>query len=358
MPTASTPEQALDLLRATSKELFRSGLVAIVGSGWSCGKGLPSMGRLAEQCADKVPLSASFGELDDQGMADWASFTETLSTSNDFEESMNAVPDESPLLGIIEEIIASTVLEAEAPAIRSIVASEPGYTDLTRYISYLARVENPISIVTTNYDRLVEYSARMAGHHVDTLFSGEPMGRLDSTASRSEQRVLTSVRGRRRAVDRPYVEVLKPHGSLDWRELEDGTVVRSDAELGTRRRIVSPGASKLSKGYQPLFDTHRNAANQRVKSATGFLFVGYGFGDSHLQTYLEDRLAQGLPGLLLTKEITSKAKRFLETYPALQAISENAGSGTSCWSSQGAEFEIHVESLWSLDGYLRELHHQ
>ena len=350
--------QRLDSLRTASKLLFRSGLVTVIGSGWSCGKGLPSMSKLADACATQVPLSEFFGDLDDAGISDWATFSEELSTSGDFEQTMNSVSNGSLLLQIIENVIVAAVSDAEAPAIEAIVAGEPKSTDLTRFITYLARVENPISILTTNYDRLVEYSARMAGHHVDSLFSGYPIGRLDPDASRAEQWLLKSVRGKRRTVDRMYVEVLKPHGSLDWRELSDGSVVRSDAVLGTRRSIVSPGASKLEKGYQPLFDTHRIAANRRGNGASGFLFVGYGFGDSHLQAYIEDRLNDGVPGLLLTKTLTAHARRFLESYPALFAVSESTDPGRSVLSDHEGDLEVEIQGLWSLDGYLREIHHQ
>ena len=130
--------QRLDSLRTASKLLFRSGLVTVIGSGWSCGKGLPSMSKLADACATQVPLSEFFGDLDDAGISDWATFSEELSTSGDFEQTMNSVSNGSLLLQIIENVIVAAVSDAEAPAIEAIVAGEPKSTDLTRFITWPA----------------------------------------------------------------------------------------------------------------------------------------------------------------------------------------------------------------------------
>jgi hypothetical protein len=242
-------------------------------------------------------------------------------------------------------------LDAESIAIDTLFG-EQTTSDMARYIEYLGRVANPVSIITTNYDRLIEYSARLAGYYVDDLFSGGILGIFGKEASRSEQKIWGTYRGHATVASRAHIRLYKPHGSLDWYEQPNGAIVRTEHRLTMRRRLVAPGRSKLLAGYMPIFDTQRAGANEAISSATGFLLVGFGFNDSHLQTYLDTRLSNGTPALILTKSMTPACESYVRGNTAVSALYEGEPGRSSMFAQRTTTATVDEPDLWQLGRFL------
>ena len=343
-------------VEARVSKLFQIDLVTIVGSGWACGHGLPSMSELASELLDTVPNYDEFEQLPEPDREAWEGAASALSETADIEQALNGVLADSALIPLIERAVAGLVGERERVALGALI--DGGQTsDFGDFIRYLSRVGSPISVVTTNYDRLLEFSARMAGFFVDDMFAGSHFGSFDAGGSRNEQRVWGTARGRQTLTSRPHIRLFKPHGSLDWFEDRGGRVFRTEMPNSARRKIVTPGSAKLAAGYHPLFDTQRSGANRAIREASGFLVLGFGFNDSHLQTYLSERLRSGAPALILTKSLSDTAKQLISEMPEVWGISEGPTNQLSTLTTSAGEFDLGTSYAWQLSTFLSEILH-
>jgi hypothetical protein len=118
--------------------------------------------------------------------------------------------------------------------------------------------------------------------------------------------------------------------------------------------MITPGESKYHRGYEQPFDHHINLGNRAVDSASGVLAIGFGFNDSHLQKHLEPRIKQGLPCLMLTRELTDAATALLASSPNVIAIERLAPDGTRVHTSTGSE-DFPNSGLWQLDKFIDEV---
>jgi hypothetical protein len=336
------------------EELFQLDLVTIVGSGWSAGRGLPTMPSLAQTLITKLPLESRFINLPQNEKTTWRAVSNELQKGTDLERALDPVQEGSGLLSIVRSVIGDEVLEGESKAILSLF-DERASSDLARFITYQARVDASLAIVTTNYDRLIEYSARLSGFNVDSMFPGSYVSPFDPEASRAEQAVWGTSKGHKSVTQRRHVRIFKPHGSLDWFVNGAGEVIRTEFPVALERKIVTPGQSKLAAGYEPLFDTHRSGANKAIEHASGFLAVGFGFNDSHLQTYLKAKLTKGSPALILTRDLTAAAADLIANHPKVWAISRGPDTDSSLITTQSQVIPVPNSSIWSLSEFMTQM---
>lgn len=336
-----------------TQDLFRSGMVTIVGSGASAALGLPTMGQLADHVLAQVDRSEVIAELDDDGAAEWTRIATALREGKGLEAAISANQMPTKLGSAITMHVANAVQTAESNAISRMISSGTKGVFAT-LIRNLFRVDSNPSIITTNYDRLIEVDLALDGIVVDSMFVGSTVSHLDEAAARQEHERLERAPGRgtnSKRSSRQHVRLSKPHGSLDWMEI-DGTVIKTDLVASAPRRVIAPGGSKYRLGYESPFDEHRARANAAIERASAFLFVGYGFNDDHLETRLRPRFP-GIPTLILAHQLTPSARSILSTNP--EAIGIEAGSTEGTCRLVSAEGECELDgSYWQLAQLLEE----
>lgn len=345
-----------DALEVIVREVLRQGVTVIVGSGWSVGKGLPSMEELSDSLIDNVEAEQGFSSLSDQDLETWAQVKAAISSGINFEAALDSIRTDGPLLWLVETAIAKALRPAERAAINSIVAESTGFDDMSRLLRHLSGTGDLLDVVTTNYDRLIEYSARTVGLHVDDAFAGRYIGELNSDLAAREQLSSPATRRGHGTRVRPHVRLAKPHGSLDWVKIDSGQVVRVEEAIAGRTQIVSPGLSKLQRGYEIEFAAHRNRANSAIENATSLLFIGYGFNDSHLQQHVDRALRMGRPALLLTRDLTDASTTYLDQFVGMSAIYRTSAEGGSTLRFGQECSHIADTDLWSLDTFLSSVY--
>jgi hypothetical protein len=332
------------------QSLFTDGLITIVGSGLSCAEGLPAMGQLADELSVKVPskISATSFPL-------WEEIQVHLSAGLGLELALHKVQPNDEIEQAIVEITADFVQTKEYEVIGELLNS--GRTlKFTHILPHLSPT-NPkiVKIITTNYDRLIEFAAERIGWGVDTMMLGRYWGVHNPDASDKSFVVNVSQNTRApRLIYRNRIKLFKPHGSLDWYESSDG-VISSIYPVNTQKVIITPGLSKYKKRYQTPFDTHREQGNAAIDSATGVLCLGYGFNDEHLQTHLMAKLRKGTKGLLLTRSLSDNARAVISVAPnfvAFSAYSDGPVSGTLITQSTG-EFVIPDVNYWDVEQFVK-----
>lgn len=159
-----------------------------------------------------------------------------------------------------------------------------------------------LSLFTTNYDRLLEYSADLLGLRVLDRFVGslEPVfsaSRLDIDMHYSPP----GIRGEPRYLE-GVIRLAKLHGSVDWRAVGRSIVkapLAYGADLGdsqvpdkpSNSVVIYPNPAKdvetLAYPYAEMF---RDFAAAISRPNTVLVTYGYGFGDSHINRIIADML--------------------------------------------------------------------
>lgn len=154
-----------------------------------------------------------------------------------------------------------------------------------------------LHLFTTNYDRLLEYTADVIGLRLIDRFDGQLHPRF--SASRLNIDVHYSppgVRGEPRLMD-GVVRFSKLHGSIDW-SFEAGEILRAAVPFGGPRAravastaVIYPNPAKdvetLAYPYAELF---RDFAAAVCRPNTTLVTFGYGFGDSHINRIIGDMM--------------------------------------------------------------------
>lgn len=343
------PEDPEHLIYSYVQGLFRRGTVIVVGSGASCGLGLPSMWDLAKHLIAAAPDQVR--DLPKSSKDEWARVEQQLAAGIDLENALGSGTAPEPLVDLVTGLIADCVVAAEEEAIAAILgASSPSAFGLL--FRHALKTSTIVDVITTNYDRLVEVHAAHAGVRVDTMYYGDTVGLLDARLSHEELCFPQNVAGRGRAISiavRPHVRLAKPHGSLDWFAHND-QIFRSDLTVPGARRIIAPGGSKYRLGYEAPYSEQRARANAAITDASAMFFVGYGFNDDHLQTHLRPEV----PTVVISKTLTEKARAYLSRNPSAVGI-ESADDVNRCLVTQGTtQFELE-HPLWDLNHLVKEV---
>lgn len=341
-----------DELKRTLQEHFTDGLVTIIGSGLSAASGLPMMDELADYLLEEMPKRLT-GKLKSQ----WQPIAQRLAGGIGLEPALNNVDADNQLVPDIVELTATLIASREADVICG-VCSGNCLLPFSNLLKYLTFHTSRVSVITSNYDRLIEHSAEMAGFGIDTAFVGQYYGRFDPKLSKKSLGRTTQTHTRKalKIVYQEHVAIFKPHGSLDWFDY-NGEPVRSTIPINAPRLMITPGQSKYRMGYDSPFDFHRNAANEAIDRAARYLIIGYGFNDDQLETHLRRELGKGKPCLILTRSLTSNAAKLVSNYESVMAVSrgeENGEMGTKVTYSGVENFYPKTE-IWNLEDFIREV---
>ncbi|MGJ3262023.1 MAG: SIR2 family protein [Salinarimonas sp.] len=311
----------LHQIKIAIQDHFSDGLITIVGSGLSCAEGLPGMKELGEHLMSSVSpgLSADDGQI-------WNDLAPRIGEIGLEAALTEKLPSEALQRRIVNQA-GSFIATREESVLREVILGSKTLR-LTKLLKNYVRSSQPIAIVTTNYDRLVEVAAEEAGLGVDTLFVGNYAGVLSQDSSHFQfcRKIVT--KGKTARLDySPRVSVFKPHGSLDWYD-RGGLPIRYGASLDGNRMIITPGLNKYRSGYESPFDLHRERANRVIDRSAKILVIGYGFNDDHLETHLYKKITSGTPTLIASQSLTPNAKSVVERSPNVMALVSDGASGT------------------------------
>lgn len=145
-----------------------------------------------------------------------------------------------------------------------------------------------LNIVTTNYDRVLEYT--MSYH--DVIFTDGFNGRVLSSFN---ENLFQS---------KNIVNLIKVHGSLNWFNINGEIRYASSCFDKYTPQIIAPGKSKYQDAYNSPYRELIQKADNFIKDAPSFLVVGFGFNDEHLTPRIKTQIKRGVPLVLITKKIT------------------------------------------------------
>ena len=171
-------------------------------------------------------------------------------------------------------------------------------------ISFTSRTasRDRLNIVTTNYDRFIEYACDMAGILVLDSFTGKitPVFRTNKLELDYHYNP-PGIRGEPRYVE-GVIKYTKLHGSLDWR-FKDNKIIKAPLPFGADKKhpgipekpfdhvVIYPNSAKdIETIYFPYAELFRDFSTAVCRPNSVVVTYGYGFGDSHVNRILADML--------------------------------------------------------------------
>lgn len=310
--------------------------VILAGTGASIPHGIPGMPRLAcylqkELCAKNV------------SDASWVVISSRLDDGIDLESALTKVTPE-PSENLIKDITTVTwkfITEFDLQCFYKLLLT--GETiPLSKLFRTLAQSsKRNINIITTNYDRLIEYACDQAKLEIDDRFCGH-YSRWTSSFSPKTQNI---------------VNLLKVHGSLDYFKDSNGTVCSIPMQVtvpaGFVPDIVPPGSNKYRTVLQGVHRDFLHQADNFIKAATGFLCIGYGFNDEQIQANMLEEIKLGKPVIVVTKSISDSAASLLRNssnnYVIIQEATDKVHKTEFIVNG---EYVYTTEKYWSIDGFM------
>jgi hypothetical protein len=297
----------------------------------------------------KLVIPERLGASPDEG---WANVVSALESGDHLEAAMGRINLKPATVDAIIEATATLVSQKEKKVFDAVLAGEK-VLPFTIFAKHLFKAGKKFHLITPNYDRLIELASEAAGIGVDSRFVGNLYGRSDPKRSADAHRE-SYVSGKNalfRAL--PSLCVHKPHGSLDWFEV-DGRVVRCSRDIDAIPVIITPGASKYRESFRWAFDEQRTSGNRGASNATRLMFVGYGFNDDHLEQYLCPGFKVAKPTVILTKDLSENGCKVVANSKGVDVFALSAVSSTDLRTrivhSSGDELIVD-EQLWSLEGF-------
>lgn len=314
--------------------------VIVLGSGASISFGIPSMGELALHLISSINTD----DLDGNDNDVWAQFVMELESGSDLELALHRIQ----LTESLSQLVVKQTWELINP--KDCDVFQRSLVDRNLFpLSVLIRglfdsTHRTLEVITTNYDRLVEYATEYAGFIHYTGFTYGYTRRMEYPQAFHPGRV---------------VNIWKVHGSLDWYKRNDGEVIGlanlPDFNDGLEPVIVTPGIEKYRQTHLEPYRSIIQGADQAMSGANAYLCIGYGFNDQHIQEKLINRCTRdGVPILVLARTLTSAARDFLlsgrcDDYLAF----EQDGGGVRVYSSLSDKpFTISDKQYWSLESFL------
>ncbi|MCT7905188.1 Uncharacterised protein [Candidatus Ornithobacterium hominis] len=318
----------------------------ILGSGASVPFGLPSMWKLGEYLKNTLHFD---NDIDN---AQLEAFKKSLEDSNDLEKALLGIQLNDKVLRAVIEATWRLIAEADLQAYEQFVLNGKEVPLVILMKHLLSTTNRKLSIVTTNYDRIAEYSASTAEAFICTGYAQNYIGHFSDKIHTNALANINGYSGQ--------VNIWKVHGSLDWFETPSKENIhlplRKDIPQDYKPLIVTPGLSKYAETHNEPYRTIFAQADTEIQNANGYLCIGYGFNDVHVQPKLIQQI-KTKPIIVITKELTPKTKETIieggcKNYILIEECNDK---DTKIYSSSQGEHIIENVSYWNLAEYLKRI---
>lgn len=317
--------------------------LVILGSGASAAYGLPTMADLAKKL---IEHKADFNPSDEAVI----DFFTNISSGMDLETAMGMAyqlsPDDKKL---IKMIVWDAINQSEKTFLNNGLINNFSGFSLMRLIQKIVEpTPHKADIITTNYDRLVEYAADLAGVSIVTGFEGSYIKNMEIPGN--------SLYTKRIKARERMISIWKVHGSLDWFLSPFGQQYAItnclDVPKDYSPNIVAPGNDKYQVTHHDPYRSVMAQADNAIINAQCFLAIGYGFNDEHIQPKIIEEIKKGKPIVTITKKATQACKNVLmqSGVQNFMIIDEETHNRTHVITKDCEE--TYDEEFWSLSGFL------
>lgn len=150
-------------------------------------------------------------------------------------------------------------------------------------VSRLVKAPSKLSIVTTNYDTLIEDAADSIGFTVIDGFTFAHRPQFDSDMFEwNLVKDIENIKTRELEYKKNIINLLKLHGSLTW-EYSDDHIFRKEKNNVKKPIMIFPSSNKYMQSYQePYFELFIKFQELLKRPNTLLITTGFSFADNHI----------------------------------------------------------------------------
>lgn len=308
--------------------------VLLVGTGLSIPFGIPGMSDLANHLLNR--LREKYVED-----ASWVVIAKRLEEGKDLESAMTDLTP-SPSSELTDDIVNETWNLINNHDLQCGLAFlEMKQSAFSRLLNHLYKTSSAVvNVITTNYDRFIEYSCDKAKIPVTDGFSGYCYKRFSL----------------KNFSTRNTVNLVKVHGSLDYfkTKIEETCSIPLQQRIpdGYLPDIITPGSDKYRHVLRGVHRDLLQQADSYLELAPAFLCIGYGFNDEQIQEKLLSGLRSGKPILVVTKCISDQALALISNSSSNYVVITDGGDETTVFNINGIVEEFEGK-FWTMDGLMQ-----
>ncbi len=341
--------------------------VLFFGTGTSCDLD-PSFGMPALQ----VQLSEELGKV-----PEWARVDKALRAGCSLEQALDGTDSglSQDARRKFRQVAGDHVARVDRQYRDELLSGSKAWVGTNLLMTLLGRLPpaNPrLSVITSNYDMLIEYACSAHRIRWTTGFVGELTrtwnwdaaqdALLQSRGNRSGPRGMTELNRV------PRVELFKVHGSVN-RFIRDGEQIECDlwsetVPSGFERDVAIPGGLKYQQHAESNADTVYRA-RQAIEGAQGYLVIGYGFNDPHLHDRIvEQARIHNRPLIVMTQQLDAEAiEKLRKAGVHVWILLAAPLSGGGCDSSKTRVYmpgcpepvDLDNEQIWKCDVFAEHI---
>lgn len=294
------------------------------GSGATISFGLPSMWDLNEELKKKIK--------------DFDTKNDNLEIELGKEKYQEQMPQ-------IKKVIWEKVNGADISVLNRIISNSTDEFNGIKLLieKFIEAHPKVVNIVTTNYDRVLEYIMSYYNFPYTDGFNGKVLSIFDETEFK----------------DKEIVNLIKVHGSLNWFDVDGEIRFLSSISKDEAPKIIAPGKNKYQEAYSSPYRELIQKADDLIKTASSFLVVGFGFNDEHLTPKIKAKVKKGTPIVLITKTVSDSSYEELKNAEKYILFEEsNSGKTRVIYkennTTEKTEFELDGD-LWQLNNFMEIL---
>lgn len=283
---------ANDVFKAV-QDLMQDPPLFLIGTGGSIPYGLPGMAKLATHL--ETVLTPKYN-----GNPAWAAFLERLADGKDLETALTDLFLSEEIRNDIIRETWNLVSDADLAFFEDLILRRKSINEFSKLLRYFyTPAPQKINIITSNYDRVIEYACDFAGLPLDIRFAGIYYKQMSTLP----------------IAQRKSVNLLKVHGSLDlFQDINQQVIslpLRREIPCGFIPSIITPGSEKYRTILRdPMRQTLYDAITL-MEQASSYLCIGYGFNDEQIQANIIKGIRCGKPILVVTQKISESAASLL-----------------------------------------------
>lgn len=294
--------------------------VIIWGSGATIPFGLPSMGKLNDIIKENIP------EFDKN--------CDNLEIELGKDKYQEMMP-------LIRNLIWHAISTVDKEVLQNLLDSNnENFNGIKKLVEKISDAHPKVTnIITTNYDRIIEYVLSFHGIPFTDGFLGKDLSLFDENLFSSKN----------------IVNIVKVHGSLNWFDLGGEIRYLQNNIENSVPQIICPGKNKYQEAYKSPYRELIQKSDLYINSANSFLVVGFGFNDEHLTPRIKTKIKKGIPIVVITKIISEACLNELEDaekYVLLEDDGDNKTKITIKESNSEKQIIILEGNFWSLNNFI------
>ena len=182
-------------------------------------------------------------------------------------------------------------------------------------VAHLVKTPSKLSIITTNYDTLIEDAADSIGFTVIDGFTFAHRPQFDSDMFEwNLVKDIENIKTRELEYKKNIINLLKLHGSLTW-ERNDNRIYRKDKSDVKNPIMIFPSSNKYMQSYQePYFELFVKFQELLKRPNTLLITAGFSFADNHISQMTTQAIThnKSLAVLVSDHNIDQKNKNWIQ----------------------------------------------